>query len=112
MSVVVVENDVVTVVSDVGPRGYQGFQGLQGHQGFIGSQGLQGFQGVNGAQGLQGNQGDQGRASGIKYTFSTNTTDSDPGTGTLKFDTATTGNVNRVNLSKTDAEGGSVGGYL
>jgi hypothetical protein len=50
-----------------------------------GSIGLQGFQGSQGNQGNQGNQGSLGDKGGIKYQFSTSTTNSDPGQGYLRF---------------------------
>jgi hypothetical protein len=70
-----------------GTIGSQGLQGLQGRQGTQGTQGTQGLQGVQGRQGIQGSEGNFGGAT-FDYTFDTNTADSDPGTGKLKFNSS------------------------
>lgn len=73
--------------------------GLPGPQGFTGATGTQGTQGATGA-GSTGPQGEPGldgpigatgppTVSGIPYTFSTTTTDSDPGAGILRLSNAT-----------------------
>jgi hypothetical protein len=66
----------------LGIQGIQGIQGVQGTQGTTGTQGLEGTQGTQGIQGIEGNFG----GATFDYTFSTNTADTDPGTGKLKFD--------------------------
>jgi len=73
-----------------GVQGAQGVQGTQGTQGLLGTQGTQGVQGVQGTQGVQGAlglQGSEGSFGGatFDYTFSTNTLNSDPGTGKIAF---------------------------
>jgi hypothetical protein len=73
-----------------GVQGTQGTQGTQGVQGLLGTQGTQGVQGVQGAQGVQGTlglQGSEGSFGGatFDYTFSTDTLNSDPGTGKIAF---------------------------
>jgi len=83
-----------------GPQGVQGTTGIQGVQGLQGLQGNQGLQGPQGPQGLQGTQGVQGSAGefgGIsyEYNFGDSTTDSDPGTGNLRF---SAGNFTSANL--------------
>jgi hypothetical protein len=76
-----------------GPIGSDGAQGVQGIQGAIGPQGVQGMagaQGAIGAQGVQGIKGDTGSFGGAAFSFTylTNTTNSDPGQGNLKFNNA------------------------
>ena len=70
-----------------GAQGIQGDLGFQGTQGFPGPIGPQGAQGTTGLQGGGGFQGSTGGFGGVTfdYTFSTNIVDSNPGTGTLKF---------------------------
>ena len=70
-----------------GTNGAQGAQGATGNTGPTGNTGAQGATGSTGAQGAQGSQGVNGNFGGasFEYTFLTNTTDSDPGAGSLKF---------------------------
>ena len=74
-------------IPDPGAQGVQGATGPTGAQGTAGSQGATGAQGATAAQGAQGAQGVNGNFGGasFEYTFLTNTTDSDPGAGSLKF---------------------------
>ena len=73
-----------------GSQGVLGLQGDDGVQGFPGPIGPQGIQGTTGSQGTLGLQGQTGSFGGVTfdYTFSTNTTATDPGVGTLKFNNA------------------------
>jgi hypothetical protein len=75
-----------------GTQGTQGTQGLDGVQGTVGAQGIQGTQGVQGTGGIQGTQGTVGSFGGatFDYTFSTNTTNADPGTGVIRFNASPT----------------------
>ena len=74
------------IQGDQGTQGTTGFQGAQGNQGVQGSQGMQGDQGTQGVQGSQGLQGSTGDFGGITYDYdySNNTTDGDPGEGTIR----------------------------
>ena len=78
-------------LSNQGIQGHQGTQGVQGTgtqgtQG-TGNQGTQGLFGTQGSQGLQGLSGKDGNFGGatFDYTFNTDTTNTDPGIGNLKF---------------------------
>jgi hypothetical protein len=109
------------VVGAQGPSGPQGLQGITGSQGIQGggfnqSQGLQGTQGIQGligpagtgTQGIQGIQGPQGTAGdrfGTRYTFSTITTDSDPGSGVFKYNNTTIGSVTFIYIDNLDSLG-------
>jgi hypothetical protein len=104
-------------VGSQGPQGPAGATGATGSQGTTGSQGLQGLTGATGATGPQGPigvtgstgpQGPAGAAGGavsIGYTFSTTTTDADPGSGKLRLDNATqnSATVIRANLQDSNA---------
>ena len=96
----------------IGPQGVQGItgsQGVQGLQGLLGPQGVQGPQGLQGLQGPQGLQGNTGDFGGISYNydFSDDTTDSDPGSGNLKFSSANFSSAN-LKLYIDDEDNGAV----
>ncbi len=91
------------VVGATGSQGTQGFQGNQGFQGTTGAAGSQGNQGFQGTQGFQGNQGAKGDSGGLRYNFSTTTTDSDPGTGNFRFNSGTIGSVTQIFIDLLDA---------
>jgi len=87
--------------------GTQGIQGIQGSSGGGGgSQGTQGIQGTSGTgtQGIQGTTGDKG---GVRYAFSTTTTDTDPGNGILQYNSATISSVTFIYIDNLDALGNS-----
>ena len=85
-------------IPDPGAQGVQGATGaqvpagaqdllehkVQVHKVLTAAQGAQGAAGSNGSTGAQGAQGNNGSFGGVsyEYSFSTNTTDSDPGAGT------------------------------
>jgi hypothetical protein len=60
--------------------------------------------GSTGSQGAQGNQGFQGVFGGnsLGYTFSSTTTDSDPGSGILRFNNATLASVTKIYIDDLD----------
>lgn len=72
-----------------GPQGLPGGDGPDGEPGPPGPPGPQGAQGPTGATGANGTNGVLGGAVTINYTFSTTTTDSDPGNGNLRLSNAT-----------------------
>ena len=70
---------------------------------------------VTGDQGIQGIQGIQGEPPGLKYDFSSTTTDSDPGNGFLRANASgggTGGGTSQLFISKTDKLGGNVAVFL
>ena len=100
----------VVTTSTAGAQGYQGAAGAQGatgNTGPTGNTGAQGATGSAGAQGAQGHQGSEGTFGGasFEYAFSTNTTDSDPGSGVLKFNNANLTSASILYID--DTEGGS-----
>ena len=78
--------------------------GAQGFQGAAGAQGATAATGAQGAAGSQGSPGTFGGAS-FEYDFSTTTTDSDPGAGTLRFNNANLTSATILYID--DSEGGS-----
>ena len=102
-----------------GTQGNQGTQGLQGLQGNQGVQGLQGMsnQGVQGNQGLQGRQGTQGLTGAFggatfTYGFLTNTANSDPGTGKVKFNNSNLSSATTLFIDDEDDNGTDIQSYL
>ena len=91
---------------DKGDQGDIGFTGSQGPTGFTGSQGVgfTGSRGYTGSQGYTGSRGADGNFGGatFDYTFSTTTTNSDPGTGTLRFNNATVSSATAMYIDDTD----------
>ena len=72
-----------------------------GAQGAAGTNGAQGSAGAQGAQGVNGNFG----GASFEYTVLTNTTDSDPGAGSLKFNNSNLTSASILYIDDTD--GGS-----
>lgn len=89
-------DDVLFVISAVGPQGTQGPQGATGAQGSQGPQGATGPQGFQGAQGAQGAQGP-----GATVTVGTTTTGS-PGSSA---NVTNSGTINAAVLNFTIPEG-------
>lgn len=83
---------------------------LIGDKGDTGATGSQGPTGPQGIQGIQGNTGAYGGGFVIPYTFSTTTTNSDPGNGTLRLNTATQGSATAFYADNLNADGTDVTG--
>ena len=103
--------------------GIQGVQGIQGTpggavaQGWTGAQGTSGTNGTQGTQGTQGIEGTQGiqgisSRSGIMYTFSTTTTDSDPTSGYFRYNNSQSSSVTFIYLSVTDKDSNTVTNFI
>jgi len=105
---------------DVGFIGSQGFAGNQGDQGFTGSigftgsQGDVGFIGSQGDVGFIGSQGLQGNFGGatFDYTFSSDTSASDPGVGKLKFDNLLLSSALTLYIDDQDDNGTDIQTFL
>ena len=97
-----------------GPTGSTGAQGAAGAQGATGSTGAQGATGSTGAQGSAGAQGSDGNFGGatFDYTFSTTTTDSDPGQGNLRFNNSTLSSASVMYIDDTDDGGNDIQAFL
>jgi len=48
-----------------------------------------------------------GERGGVPYTFSTTTTDADPGTGVIRYNSLTIGSVSQIFIDNTDSNGTS-----
>lgn len=70
-----------------------------------GSTGSAGADGDDGATGATGATGLVGGAQTWRFTFSTTTTDSDPGAGVLRFNSSSAGGSNRIFIDTNDADG-------
>jgi hypothetical protein len=65
---------------------------------------LSSLQGPQGIQGIQGNPGADGADAGWKYTWSSNTSATDPTSGGVKANNATLGSITAIYISETDAD--------
>jgi len=104
-----------------GTNGTQGVQGIQGVGGTNGSQGVQGIQGsastvqgIQGTQGVQGIQGTTGNFGGVTFdfTFDSNTSDTDPGSGRLKLNNASVGIATELYIDDQDDNATDIQDYL
>lgn len=84
-----------------GPTGVTGATGPAG-TGTTGATGVAGPTGVTGATGPTGVTGARG---GSSFTFSTTTTDSDPGAGVLRYNNATIGSVTQLFIDDVNTGG-------
>lgn len=69
---------------------------------------LASLQGATGAQGPQGASGANGADAGYSYTWSSNTSASDPGSGTIKGNNATLASITALYISETDGSAASL----
>ena len=90
------------VTGPTGPTGPAGVAGPTGPAGPTGATGTTGSQGIQGVQGEQGIQGVTGASAGVKWSFITGTTDSDPSSGNFKFNSAVPLTVTNIYVSNTD----------
>ena len=96
-----------------GPTGPSGAAGAAGPQGPSGVAGAAGPQGPSGAQGIAGPQGPMGPSGPagsfggvtIDYTFDTNTANTDPGTGRVKFNNLNLAIATEMYVDSTDDSG-------
>ena len=77
-----------------------GAQGVQGATGAGGSTGAQGNTGPTGAQGAEGNFG----GATFYYTFETNTTNANPGSGDIRLDNSTQNAATGIYICDTDED--------
>jgi len=89
--------------SVTGPTGTNGSTGPSGPTGPTGSTGPTGI----------GTTGPTGTSSATQYKFSTSTTNSDPGSGYLRFNNATVGpSLTRIYISKTSSTGADLESFI
>lgn len=78
-------------------------------KGDTGATGSTGATGATGSAGADGSDGDKG---GIRYNFSTTTTDSDPGQGVFRYNNATIGSVTQIYIDIADQGGVDISSYI
>jgi hypothetical protein len=102
------------VQGTLGAQGAQGTEGSQGTQGAEGAQGTQGTQGAEGAQGTEGTQGATGSFGGEthEYNYLTNTGETDPGSGNVKFDSTTFSSVTEMYIDDIDFNSLDISSFL
>jgi hypothetical protein len=96
-----------------GATGITGASGIDGATGIAGASGV-GATGATGSTGPQGATGPQGNFGGaaFDYTFSTSTTNTNPGTGTIAFDNLTLSSATALYINEADDLAVSVYNYL
>jgi len=77
-----------------GEKGSLGDKGNDGEKGF-GEKGIKGEKG-EGTKGDKGDIGNQGAKAGLRYRFSSVTTNGDPGQGVFRFNNSSASNVNKI----------------
>lgn len=77
-----------------------------------GATGATGAAGTNGTNGTNGATGAAGVDAGFKYTYSTTTTASDPGSGTFRLNNATLSSATALYISETDSDSVSLSTWL
>jgi hypothetical protein len=87
-----------------GPMGPPGLDGQTGQPGEAGPIGPPGETGPQGEPGQVGEQGVPGAAIAIRYAYSTDTTNSNPGAGLVRFNAAICGNATEIYVSYIDAD--------
>jgi hypothetical protein len=98
------------VAGVIGPQGPSGPSGPSGPQGVTGDVGPQGPSGPSGAQGIAGPQGPSGPAGPagsfggvtLDYTFDSNTANTNPGVGKLKFNNSNLNLATELYISEND----------
>ena len=100
-----------------GPTGSQGATGSTGSQGATGSTGPTGNTGAQGASGSGGSTGAQGAdgnfgGATFYYTFESNTTNANPGSGDLRLDNSTQNAATGIYICDTDEDGTDIASYL
>jgi hypothetical protein len=104
-------------VGSTGPTGARGATGVDGPTGPTGPAGVTGPNGPTGATGVEGPigatgpQGNFGGAS-FDYTFSTSTTNADPGAGFLRFNSATLSSATALYIDDADDAGNDIQSFL
>ncbi len=96
----------------IGGDGATGAMGSAGGLGATGATGPTGTTGTAGGTGATGATGSSGRDAGLKYTYSTDTANNDPGSGTIKFNSTTLASINILRISETDGDSNSTSALI
>jgi hypothetical protein len=104
---------LIGVTGATGVTGPQGLTGPQGTTGPTGPSGPSGPTGPSGPSGPTGATGPTGPTSDAEsFSFSTNTTDADPGSGFFRLNNATHASATGVYVSTLNAAGGTISGWI
>ncbi len=95
-----------------GAVGSAGGLGATGATGPTGSTGVTGGTGATGPTGVTGATGSSGRDAGLKYTYSTDTANNDPGSGKIKFNSTTLSSITTLRVSETDGDSNGIGALI
>ena len=97
-----------------GANGQKGEKGQKGQDGTAGGDGSDGDKGQKGEVGAKGQKGQEGSFGGatFDYTFSTNTADSDPTSGKLKFNNANLSSASKMYIDNQDGSATSIVTFL
>jgi hypothetical protein len=95
-----------------GPTGSTGAAGGAGASGPPGAAGEDGEDGEPGRPGPTGATGAAGDKGGLRYTFSSTTTDGPPGDATFRFNNAAVESVTQIFIDDTDAQSSDQGPFF
>lgn len=95
-----------------GATGSDGAAGETGPTGPTGEAGSAGSTGPTGPTGATGSAGSAGARAGIQYSFNSNTTNSDPGSGVFKFNSSTAGSITEIYIDELAWGGTNVGSVI
>ena len=99
----------------LGDKGNEGDKGDKGDKGEEGPQGIKGNEGDKGNQGDKGDKGDvgiQGAKAGLRYRFSSVTTNADPGQGVFRFNNSSASNVSQIYIDILEINSVDVSSHL
>lgn len=99
-------------VGPTGPTGAAGADGSDGADGADGAAGPTGSTGATGPTGANGSNGSDGYRAGVIWTYSSTTTDSDPGSGWFRFDSTTPASITQLFIDTNEAGGADVSGFV
>jgi hypothetical protein len=95
-------------------KGQKGEVGQKGQKGEIGQKGDKGQKGEKGEKGDKGQKGIAGSfgGAGFTYDFSTDTANTDPGIGNLKFNNATLASATQMYIDDSDSNGDDISSFI
>ena len=100
-----------TVPGPTGPAGSTGPQGVAGNTGPQGPTGSTGPAGSTGSTGPQGPTGSTGHRGSVRYRFSSNTADSDPGLGNFRLNNTTQSSATELYIDNQASSGSTMTGW-
>lgn len=95
-----------------GLAGANGSAGPTGPTGATGADGAEGDAGPTGPTGATGSNGSDGYRAGVVWTYSSTTTDSDPGSGIFRFNSTTVGSITQLYIDTNEVGGSSAAAFI